>query len=200
MITESLSTHDTDSVFPTSFYIYPLPVQAQKPIILVPTLQVEQFLQSINCSLGCNLSLPSSASFKTSFPIDGTPRPWYLGRSTDREVAEGLKLSAPSASWRPDTETNRRFEPSGRSLEDFRRRIEALTEVEKKRKATLKIKKTTERHENQQSWTRQIKRIQRYVGLRVSQRAQEIRIKESLKYSGLREFPAVHILVFSDSI
>lgn len=101
-----------------------------------------------------------------NFPKDGTPRPRYLGRTTNPETADGLKQAIPSLTWRPKDEIPSICEPSDRSLWVFKKKIDLLLESEKKKKTATKERKKLERIAKQQAWNSLIKRVQRYLGIR----------------------------------
>jgi hypothetical protein len=113
--------------------------------------------------------LPENAAeigLLANFPKDGTPRPRYLGHTTNPETADGLKQAIPSMTWRPGDETAPICDPSDHSQEAFKKKIELLMEGEKKKKAATREKKKIERIAKQQAWNCLIKRVQRYLGIR----------------------------------
>jgi hypothetical protein len=75
----------------------------------------------------------------------------------------------PAATFRPDDETPEPSPPSGRSLASFKRKMELAQEATRKKSKATKAKKQKERIEKQRDWGRQIKRAQRYLGLRQRQ-------------------------------
>jgi hypothetical protein len=87
-----------------SFYLYRASHDPnQQPILLIPTKQFEYFLATINQSLRTSLTIPiggASGAFQVTFENDGTPQPRYLGRSTDREMADNLKHNVPPRYYR----------------------------------------------------------------------------------------------------
>jgi hypothetical protein len=134
--------------------------------------------------------------FLLDFPEDGTPRPRYLGRSDEREMAEVLKQAVPSRTYKPDGERELSIDPTDKSLEAFKRKMELLVENDKKKKAAVKEKKRAERFAKQRSWNHSIKRVQRYLGIREVHRGHHEAINTiggSSGDSGLGEF----IMVFS---
>jgi hypothetical protein len=142
---------------------------SQKPIILLPLQQVEQFLATINENLGTQLTIPRAAEstgFLIQFEVDGTPRPRYLGRSISRDMADDLKKAVPDPSYRPHGIIEQHVDPSDRSLQAFKRSMDRVLEIDKKKKKVSKDKKNQERHAKQQSWNSSSKRIQQYLGLK----------------------------------
>jgi hypothetical protein len=87
-----------------SFYLYRASLDTnQQPILLVPTKQLEHFLEIINRSLNTSLTIPAGGTnggFQVTFENNGTPQPCYLGRSTDREMADRLKDNIPPRYYR----------------------------------------------------------------------------------------------------
>lgn len=74
-------------------------------------------------------------------------------------------VSAPSAIFRMTGE-NASQEPDSRSLEAFRKTIEECIELNKQKSKQSKAKRREERIAQQQFLGKQLKRAQRYVGLR----------------------------------
>jgi len=81
-------------------------------------------------------------------------------------MAECLKKAIPSSTYRPDDEIEANYEPTEKSLEVFKKKIELLLESDKKKKSITKEKKKLERFAKQQAWNHEVKRVQRYLGLR----------------------------------
>jgi hypothetical protein len=137
--------------------------------VLIPSRQFQHFLVTINNTLETHLKLPDNTKNSNlffEFPKDGTPRPRYLGHTNEREMAECLKKAIPSSSYRPDGEVEATYRPTEKSLEAFKKKIELLLESDKKKKSLTKEKKKLERFAKQQAWNHEIKRVQRYLGLR----------------------------------
>jgi hypothetical protein len=72
-------------------------------MILVPTEQFAAFLKTINHQLGVNLRIPlgpsNNSGFRVTFPNEGTPRPRYLGRTTNRDAADKLHADIPPSEY-----------------------------------------------------------------------------------------------------
>lgn len=106
-------------------------------------------------------------SFRLEFPRDGTPRPRYLGESDSQEMADQLKTAPPPTYYAPEGEDDSpKIDPSDRSLEAFKLKIEILLKSEKIRKAKNKQQKQSDRLAKQKAWSNSLKRVQRYLGLR----------------------------------
>jgi hypothetical protein len=157
---KSLPTH--------SFYLHPPSNISKRPVLLVPSTQVEFFFSDINSKMHVLLAMPdeTAQAFHLKFSTHGTLRPRYLGRSTEREMAEGLKQAIPSVSYRPDNEPEVRDDLSQLSLDVYRKKLEFLFQGEKKKKAASKAKKKAERFVKQRSWHQSLKVVQRHLGIR----------------------------------
>jgi len=170
---------------PCSFYIYRDDVDPNKePILLVPTRQLEYFLATINKKLGTKLTIPtggSNSAFEVTFASDGTPRPRYLGRSTNRDMADTLKNNVPPSYWKLDSEPKAMGYPSNASLTAFRAKMALLAQAQKGKKVANKEKQKKDRIEKQQSWNKSIKRVQRYLGFREVRKDVRAEIKASLE-------------------
>ncbi|KAL7938978.1 hypothetical protein V8C35DRAFT_289782 [Trichoderma chlorosporum] len=73
------------------FYLYNPERPDEKPRLLVPTVQLEGFLKSINRELGTSLAIPGGANqdrFYMKFGQGDAPRPRYLKRSRDQKTLE----------------------------------------------------------------------------------------------------------------
>ena len=153
-----------------SFYIYRLKSDLNLlPILLVPAKQLQDFLELINRSLSTSLAMPSNGAngtFMVSFENDGTPRPRYLGRSTNKEAAESLRNNIPPTYYKPMNEPKSTVTPTEQALEAFKAKLELMNAAQKGRKTVSKEKARKERLFNQQSWKASLKRTQRYLGLR----------------------------------
>jgi hypothetical protein len=177
-----------------SFYLYRSSGvdPSQAALILVPTKQLEHLLRTINATLGTGLTIPSggaTSGFKVTFENDGTPRPRYLGRSTDQEMAENLKTSAPPSHYKLDGEPDAFGTPSERSLNAFKAKIDLIVQAQKGKKLANKEKQKKERINKQQTWSHSIKRVQRYLGIRVNSGEKGVQmaaIKQGLETSGLK--------------
>ncbi|KAI9740754.1 MAG: hypothetical protein M1818_004719 [Claussenomyces sp. TS43310] len=81
-------------------------------------------------------------------------------------MAERLKLSVPSATYRLDTELEKYHEPSKQALEIFTDRIKLLLAAEKKKqKECRERKRNSQRLAKQQSWNQSLQRVRRYLGI-----------------------------------
>jgi len=77
-----------------------------------------------------------------------------------------MKTAPPPPTYRPDKATNPSIQPDDRSIEAFRRKIDALLKIEKQKKANTKVKRQKDKIAKQHAWGESLKRVQRYLGLR----------------------------------
>jgi len=100
--------HANSDTTTQSFYLYrSYNIDAhQSPLILVPTKQLEHFLDSINRKLDTNLVVPTenNSQFKVTFEDNSTPRPRYLGRANSKTMAEGLINACPPSYFKLNDE------------------------------------------------------------------------------------------------
>ncbi|TVY54585.1 Uncharacterized protein LSUE1_G009553, partial [Lachnellula suecica] len=152
------------------FYLYRLKSDVNlQPILLVPAKQFQDFLEVINRSLSTSLAMPSggkNGAFMVSFENDGTPRPRYLGRTTNEEAAETLRNNIPPTYYKPKNEPASTVTPTEQALAAFKAKLELMNAAQKGKKNANKEKSRKERVFNQQSWKDSLKRTQRYLGLR----------------------------------
>lgn len=100
--------------------------------------------------------------FDLGFEEDGSPRPRYLGRLTNNCSILDLEGQMPAEGMAPE-------EPEvldARSFPAFRRKMEEAILSGKNKNRVAKDRKKTERVELKRSWFSQLKRSQRYLGLR----------------------------------
>ena len=125
---------------------------------------MNDFLAWINKRLDLNLRLEGSGRQRgllIDFPDDGTPRPRYLGTSDSKRMYTAYEHSIPKAfDEMPSTD---------RSFEAFKRKIEAGIEATKNRKKRSKQKRQQEKALTKSDWSRQLRRAQRYLGLRAQE-------------------------------
>ncbi|KAI0391506.1 hypothetical protein F5Y17DRAFT_478627 [Xylariaceae sp. FL0594] len=139
------------------------PLTARDPLLLVPTTQFKQYLGIVNSRLQKVLSIPGGGArgrFFLSFGELDTPRPRYLGRVNSLETLDAIKKTA-SVLQPPDLG---RF-PSA-SSEFFREKMEKIYNMLKTRTKKDEEKLKEKRLARQKGYSRMLKRVQRYLGLR----------------------------------
>ncbi|KAI9872634.1 MAG: hypothetical protein M1830_001392, partial [Pleopsidium flavum] len=151
------------------YYIHPPTSIAVKPILLIPSNQVQALFTEVNEGLRCDLSFPETSEelgFVLSFNDDSTPRPRYLGQSTSRICFDTMASKVPKEDYKLAGEVQSTETPTDRSFAAFKQKMEAALEASKNKSKASRIKKQAERVHQKQGWCRELKRTQRYLGLR----------------------------------
>ena len=160
-----------------------------KPILLLPLNQVKHLMDQINAAFKSNIDCPPDP-FIVSFFDDGTPQPKHLGVSRSRDDLADMEASIPIApdDYAEDLEDlpqrgtvtsssfgltapsiesgGRKRKPTERSFAEYKAKMERIFASTKKNKKAVKKKKMDDRFLKQQDLVKQLKRAQRYLGLR----------------------------------
>ena len=159
-----------------SYYIDSLGSMTAKHILLLPLHQVKHLIDQINLAFKMTIDCPPDP-FTVSFFDDGMPQPKHLGISHSRDDLTDMKASIPIV---PDNYGEDFLQVDGRPTERtftaFKAKIERILSSTKDKQAT-KRKKRDDRFLRQQDWVKQLKRAQRYLGLRP--RATQIPVLDS---------------------
>jgi hypothetical protein len=123
-------------------------------------------IDQINSAFKTTIDCPPDP-FTVSFFDDGMPQPKHLGISRSRDDLTDMKASIPTV---PD-DYGKDFSqgdgrPTERTFTAFKAKIERIISSSKRDKQATKQKKLNERFLRQQDWMKQLKRAQRYLGLR----------------------------------
>jgi hypothetical protein len=156
-----------------SYYLWDLEPSSSKPLILVQESQFSHLLTEINSRLNIALTITDQTrqeAFVTQFPNHPRCLPRYLGRlnrSHSRQAYNDMVDSAPDRSFRPSGEP---VVPdvTGPTLETFKKLMEDAFSAQKAKSKALKVRKQQERLVKQKAMADQLKRAQRYLGLRPS--------------------------------
>ncbi|KAI9810326.1 MAG: hypothetical protein M1832_001360 [Thelocarpon impressellum] len=151
------------------FYLHPPAFTVDRALLFVPARQVHALLGLINAAFDTHLVFPHQAAdlgFLLRFDDDHTPRPRFLGRAQSKLRFEQLESMVPDENFKPDSEAAPAARPADRSLAAFRRKMELAIDAAKNKSRASKAKKKEDRVQRQQAWAHQIKRTQRYLGLR----------------------------------
>lgn len=145
-----------------SFYILD-PNGSKDPLLLVPTVQFEQFLNFTNAKIGRNLRIPQGGAqdkFYLEFGDSDTPVPRFLGRVGSEGAYEDLRYKIHSLPH------DKLSDLPPTVLQSFKDTMENVysTFSSKKKKSPEDIKR--KQVEKQKSLGRVTKRVQRYLGLR----------------------------------
>jgi hypothetical protein len=134
------------------------------PLILVPATEVGSFLTTISNTLHCDLRLDESSRHRgllVGFPNEDLPRPRYLGISDSKKMFAAFETSIPK-------NMDDHEDSTGRSFEEWKKKIEAVFEATRNKNKRSKAKKQRQRVLTKTDWARQLRRLQRYLGLRES--------------------------------
>ncbi|KAL5453636.1 hypothetical protein PMIN06_005398 [Paraphaeosphaeria minitans] len=145
-------------------------IEESKPLILVRENQACDLLKEINKHFNLDLKITDSQreeGLVLRFPDHPRCRPRYLGRSHTRDEYNSMVDQVPLVSVRAPGEAS---QPSldADTIEAFRQMIEDAWEVTKSKGKATKEKKRVDRLKKQKVFTDQLKRAQRYLGLRPS--------------------------------
>ncbi|KAL5390401.1 hypothetical protein DPSP01_001965 [Paraphaeosphaeria sporulosa] len=145
-------------------------IEESKPLILVHEGQVDDLFKEINTHFNFELKITNShreEGLILRFPDHPRCRPRYLGRSHTREEYSSMvdqvphvSVCAPGEPSQPSLDTD--------TIEAFRQMIEDAWEITKNKGKASKEKKRVDRLKKQKVFTDQLKRAQRYLGLRPS--------------------------------
>ncbi|KAF1917951.1 hypothetical protein BDU57DRAFT_494404 [Ampelomyces quisqualis] len=141
-----------------------------EPLILVRENQVQNLLKEINNHLKLSLRITDAQreeGLVCRFPDHPACLPRYLGRSSSREQYNSMATNTPNRSFRAAGERPHGPPDSG-TLEQFKKMMEDLWDVQKNKNKARKAAKQQERLGRQASMVDQLKRAQRYLGLRGS--------------------------------
>lgn len=144
-----------------SYYINTLLDTQSKPLLLIPSKEVEALFKEIYAKLAVRAWFPDMIrhpGFEIGF--ESGPRPRYLGQLTvDFSLLE-LEDTIPNSSQEePEVVDDQSF-PA------FRRKMEAAILAGKNRQKNAKDKKRRDRVITKKGWCAQLKRTQCYLGLR----------------------------------
>jgi hypothetical protein len=167
----SLDSYKSDLAHLNSYYIWDTePIQ---PLILVRENQVQDLIKEINDHLKLGLRITDSQreeGLVCRFPDHPACLPRYLGRSHSREQYDSMARNAPKRNFRAAKERSHGPPDSG-TLEQFKQMMEDMWQVQKNKSKAKKEKQQLERLDRHKSMVNQLKRAQRYLGLRASEAA-----------------------------
>ena len=128
----------------------------------MPAIEVRALLAEINGNLDLQLKFPDTPGFLLSFLEDGSPRPRYLGCLSAENPLEEMESQIPGPDFKQEGED--KIDP--RSLEAFRKKIEAAIEAGKHRSKGTKEKRKKARVMEKKSCCLQLQRTHRYLGMK----------------------------------
>ena len=148
-----------------SYYLDTPYTMGARSIILVPYAQVQKLINEIASTFKVSLSVPKYP-FTLTFYEDGTPQPTFLGTSQSRTEAQNLQNSIP-----PTPEDHGECPPNAlpnvrQVFAAFKEKCEDALLANKKKGTVGKKKKEEDRLLTIRDWYGQLRRTQRYLGLR----------------------------------
>ncbi|KAF2455919.1 hypothetical protein BDY21DRAFT_63760 [Lineolata rhizophorae] len=153
------------------YYIWPPTSVSEKPLLFITETQLLNLLGEINDKYPpANLRITEGnrdAGLVVQFAPHPSLRPRYLGRSHSREQFNDLEANVPGRSFSMSKEDND-AQPDRPSLEAFKAKMQEVLEAQRAKNKAGKAKKRQERMQRQQAMGKQLKRAQRYLGLRPS--------------------------------
>ncbi|MCJ1389545.1 hypothetical protein MMC18_002402 [Xylographa bjoerkii] len=153
----------------TIHFIYPPPSVSIKSLLLVPESEVRALLSEINKELEIQLDFPARADergFLLNFSDDGQPSPRFLGISLSQAAFKAMEKQVPTMESLVKGTASLALETDDKSYAAFKMKMDlAYMATQKKTKAT-KEKKKFQRVQQKEAWCRQLRRTQRYLGIR----------------------------------
>ncbi|KEF58540.1 uncharacterized protein A1O9_06466 [Exophiala aquamarina CBS 119918] len=147
------------------YYLNPPYSLGGKPLALVPHAQVQDLVMEIGKSFKIDVSVPEFP-FTLSFRDDGTPKPQFLGVSQSRDEAADLQSDIPAALFDHGECPAEASATLKKSFKDFKQMCQEAMVASKKKGAAIKKKKEADRLLNVGDLYKQLRRCQRYLGLR----------------------------------
>ena len=128
----------------------------------MPAIEFRSLLAEINGNLDLHLNFPDEPGFLLSFSENGSPRPRYLGCLSAENPLDGMEGQIPG----PDFKLEGEDEVDPRSFEAFRQKMEAAVAAGKHRSKGSKEKRKKARVLEKKSCCLQLRRTQRYLGMK----------------------------------
>jgi hypothetical protein len=135
----------------------------------MPVSDVEKLISDISRAFPFKIGLPAFAEesgFCIPFFDDGTPQPRFLGTSTSRGHFQEMELQIPPPMVADFGPPRHGMAEMDRSFEAFRQKMMMAVEATKRKSKYQKDKKRQARVQTHLDWLKQLKRTQRYMGLR----------------------------------
>ncbi|KKZ65982.1 hypothetical protein EMCG_08276 [[Emmonsia] crescens] len=150
------------------YYIHPPPDISSRPLVLVPSHQVQDLIEDINKVYSSQLSIPldQEPGFLIPFEDDGTPQPQYLGTSSSQDQKEEMELTIPDAPIYYHEPPKGCAAEVGRSFATFKAKMEAAVDATRKKNKAARKKRQGDRIRKLQGWCCAMKRTQCYLGMR----------------------------------
>ena len=151
--------------FSSRYYIHPPESLNRDVLLLLPYSQVKVLLDQISTTFKAEVSVPGFP-FTLSFFEDGTPYPQLLGTTMSRADINDMQDKIPSP---PPSHGEAPADASSAldwSFAAFKQKLDKALAANKKKSTVVKQKKARDRFLVIQDWCKQLRRAQRYFGLR----------------------------------
>lgn len=146
------------------YYVWSPEANESKVVVFVTESQARALIEEVDRWFpSLNIRVPNNdihPGFTCDFPPHPYLRPHWLGESSSRRQYDWLEAEAPIF------DMGIGHPPSVRSLEAFKAMMDEAVEVAKNKKKTANAVKKQERIAKQHDMSRQVRRAQRYLGLR----------------------------------
>lgn len=129
----------------------------------MPAIEFQALLEDINEQLDLQVGFPQVPGFRVCFSDKGSPRARYLGQLTPEMELASMERMIPGLDFKENGENE---VLDDRSFAAFKKKIEASIEAGKNKSKAAKEKKRNERVVQKKGWCAQLKRTQRYLGVR----------------------------------
>lgn len=136
----------------------------------MPAVEFQALLEDIDKQLDLQLGFPQVLGFRIRFSEKGSPRARYLGQLTPKMELASMERMIPGPQFKENGESE---VLDDRSFAAFKKKIEASIEAGKNKSKAAKEKKRNERVVQKKGWCAQLKRAQRYLGVRPRRTAME---------------------------
>ncbi len=136
----------------------------------MPAVEFQALLEDIDKQLDLQLEFPKIPGFRIRFSDKGSPRARYLGQLTPKIDLTLMERMIPGPQFKEKGENE---VLDDRSFAAFKKKIEAAIEAGKNKSKAAKEKKRNERVVQKKGWCAQLKRAQRYLGVRPRRTATE---------------------------
>jgi len=136
----------------------------------VPAVEFQALLEDIDKQLDLQVGFPPVPGFRIRFSDKGSPRARYLGQLTPKMELASMERMIPGPEFKENGENE---VLDDRSFAAFKKKIEASIEAGKIKSKAAKEKKRNERVVQKKRWCAQLKRAQRYLGVRPRRTATE---------------------------
>ncbi|MCJ1284355.1 hypothetical protein MMC26_003686 [Xylographa opegraphella] len=153
----------------TIHFIYPPPSISIKPLLLVPESEVRSLLEEINNDLEIQLEFPARADergFLLNFSDDGQPRPRFLGISSSQAAFKAIEQQVPTMESLVKGTESLALDTDDKSFAAFKMKMDLGHMATHKKAKANKEKKKFQRVQQKEAWSRQLRRTQRYLGIR----------------------------------